>query len=138
MICHRVIKTECLLPRIRLEKVKLHLKRKLIQKRQHGREINFKMLKHEHEDWKNKRPDEQNIKSHVKTSLIENKMPKLRMNDDGNSSDVECAGIAFMTKGDANRNDDFEILSRFTPPVRRNYENFIYDKRLMTNTSIIR
>ena len=46
--------------------------------------------------------------------------------------------IGFMTKGDMNRNDDFQILIPFSTFSQRINRNSVDKEHLITNTSIIR
>ena len=46
--------------------------------------------------------------------------------------------IAFMTKGDANKNDDFELLFSSFDHSCPTIENYAFKEHLITNASLIR
>ena len=49
-----------------------------------------------------------------------------------------CEKIGFMTKGDGNENNDFQILSSFSKPLKSISHAHMKKENLITNTSIIR
>ena len=58
----------------------------------------------------------------------------------GNFSDENpnCEKIGFMTKGDGNKNNDFQMLSPFSKPLKSITQAHAKKKNLITSTSIIR
>ena len=49
-----------------------------------------------------------------------------------------CGRIGFMTKGDANANNDFRLLYSASKPSVHEIDYIAHNKGLITNTSLIR
>ena len=74
----------------------------------------------------------------MEVKCISQKYSKLLLSELKEEKDDCFEDIAFMTKGDANKNDDFQMLSSSLTHSCPTIENYAFKEHLITNASLIR